>query len=163
MFMSQKRVIEYLNYSGIKYQTCEKYLNSIVEKQISKDQCLTILKNYPAIAYGIILDDKEKVKLASMEREMEDWLPSMVPVFTHEQFEKVINVRRTMARHSHFIPWNIFLQKEIFIEGLKSKKEKLENQKDTYARALEDYNLQSKKAEEMDAITNLQDKALKRS
>lgn len=146
-----KRVIEYLNYSGIKYQTCEKYLNSIVEKQISKDQCLTILKNYPAIAYGIILDDKEKVKLASMEREMEDWLPSMVPVFTHEQFEKVINVQKNNGGALAFYSVEYFSSKESFKEGLRSKKEKLENQKDAYARALEDYNLQSKKAEEMDA------------
>lgn len=58
-----KRVMEYFNHAGIQYQTCEKYLNSIIEDQISVEQCLKILENYPEIAYGIILDEKEKASL----------------------------------------------------------------------------------------------------
>ena len=34
------------------------------------------------------------MKLASIERELEDWLPSMVPVFTHEQLEMAISVQK---------------------------------------------------------------------
>lgn len=117
-----KRVIEYLNYAGIQYQTCEKYLNSIVEEQISRDQCLKILKNYPVIAYGIILDEKEKAKLAEMEREMEDWLPSMVPVFTHEQLEKVITIQKNNDGAIAFYSVEYFSSRESFIDGIKSKK-----------------------------------------
>ena len=109
-----KRVIEYLNYSGIRYQTCEKYLNSIVDEQISRDQCLNILKNYPVLAYGIILDEKEKVKLASIERELEDWLPSMVPVFTHEQLEMAISVQKNKGGAIAFYSEEYFSSRKLY-------------------------------------------------
>lgn len=144
-----KRVIEFLNYSGIKYQTCEKYLNSIAEEQIGKDRCLEILNNYPVIAYGIILDEKEKAKLGSIEREMEDWLPSMVPVFTHEQLEKAINIQKNNGGAIAFYSVEYFSSRENFIDGIKSKKEELEQQKDTYASTLEGMDIHRKKAEEM--------------
>lgn len=146
-----KRVIEYLNYSGIQYQTCEKYLLSIADEQISKDQCLKILNNYPAIAYGIILDDKEKAKLTGIKRELEDWLPSMVPVFTHEQLDKAINVSKNNGGAIAFYSVEYFSSRESFIVGIKSKKDELQNQKDIYARSLENYELHQKKAEEMQA------------
>ena len=144
-----KRVIEYLNYSGIRYQTCEKYLNSIVDEQISRDQCLNILKNYPVLAYGIILDEKEKVKLASIERELEDWLPSMVPVFTHEQLEMAISVQKNKGGAIAFYSEEYFSSRESFIIGIKSKKEQLEKEKDVLTAKLEGLELNQKKAEEM--------------
>lgn len=144
-----KRVIEYLNYSGITYQTCENYLNSIVGEQISKDQCLNILKNYPALAYGIILDEKEKAKLASIERELEDWLPSMVPVFAHEQLEMAISVQKNKGGAIAFYSEEYFSSRESFIIGIKSKKEQLEKEKNLLADKLEGFERHQRKVEEM--------------
>lgn len=144
-----KRVMEYFNHAGIQYQTCEKYLNSILEDQISVEQCLKILENYPEIAYGIILDEKEKAKLDGMEREIMDWLPSMVPVFTHAQLEEAINLQTNNNDAIAFYSVEYFSSREGFVEEIKSKKEELENQKSMYVRSLEGYEAHRRKAEEM--------------
>ncbi len=160
-----KRVIEYLDCSGIKYQTCEKYLNTIAKEQIGIEKCLQILKNYPVIAYGIIIDEKEKMKLTTIEREMEDWLPSMVPVFTHEQVEKVINVQKNNGGAIAFYSVEYFSSRESFIDALLAQKEKLEIQKDAYTTKLKDLELHKKKAEEMSDYreTSRQDFEMKRN
>lgn len=142
-----KRVIEYLNYAGIHYQTCEKYLNSIIGSQITKEQCLEILKNYPAIAYGIILDEVEKKKLVSIEREMEDWLPSMVPVFTHEQFERALSIKEHKGGAIAFYSIEYFASKESFIEELQVKQQELESQKEELIYKIESNAVHKKKAE----------------
>lgn len=44
-------VIEYLNSTGVRYSTCEKYLTEqVVEGKLSNEACLDILRNYPAAA-----------------------------------------------------------------------------------------------------------------
>lgn len=89
-------VIEYLNSTGVPYNTCENYLLNLVEEgKITGQQCLDILRNYPAAAYGVLMGTKAKEDFFSFGREK--WLPAMVPIFSYEQMDKILALKQSFS------------------------------------------------------------------
>lgn len=124
-----KQIIDFLDNRGVDYQTCEYYLDSLMEKSgASKEKVVTLLRNYPEVAYGIILGGKEVEKLYSEERDIYEWLPAMVPVFTHDQLDKMLAGEEVAYTSLAFYSEAYFVNKASFTDGLQSKIADNENQ-----------------------------------
>lgn len=120
-------VIEYLNSTGVPYNTCEKYLLRLVEEQkITPEQCLDILRNYPAAAYGVLMDKEAKERFFSFEREQ--WLPAMVPIFTHEQMKLILEQNRPFSGSIAFYSEASFADRTNYISLLHRQKEQFVQQ-----------------------------------
>ena len=117
-------VIDYLNSTNITYQTCEKYLLQLVEEdKLSPEECLSILENYPAAAYGILMDDKAHDIFLSFERI--EWLPAMVPIFTYAQMDKIQSHEKKFSGSIAFYSEKYFSDRPHYVSHLKEQAEKL--------------------------------------
>ena len=119
-----KGIIDYINSTGVPYTTCEKYLLDLVDtNKLSENECLSILKNYPAAAYGILMEEKNIEKFFSYGREK--WLPAMVPVFTYEQIDSILNKEADFSGAIAFYSVDYFADKSHYISKLSSKAHEL--------------------------------------
>ena len=117
-------VIDYLNSTNITYQTCEKYLLQLVESdKLSQEECLSILQNYPAAAYGILMDEKAHDTFFSFERI--EWLPAMVPIFTYAQMDKIQSHEKKHSGSIAFYSEKYFSDRSHYVSHLKGQEEKL--------------------------------------
>ncbi len=120
-------VIEYLNSTGVRYSTCEKYLtDQIAEGKITNEECLELLKNYPAVAYGVLMEPKEKERFFTFDREK--WLPAMIPLFTYEQMAKILKNTSKCDEAIAFYSEEYFADKAMYIELLKKRQNDLKNE-----------------------------------
>ena len=125
-----KGVIDYLNSTGIVYTTCEKYLLDLVEaNKLSENDCLTILKNYPAAAYGILMEEKNIEKFFAYGREK--WLPAMVPIFTYRQMDKILRNEKTFSGAIAFYSVDYFADKAHYIANLTAQANQLKQKKES--------------------------------
>ena len=85
-----KLMSSYLESTGIHYVSVEKYILTQQEKEtLSKEACLRLLESYPFAAYGVIVEQKDKDMLCP-EAEGR-WLPSVLPIFTAEDIERMLS------------------------------------------------------------------------
>ncbi|MEE0266111.1 MAG: hypothetical protein UD936_10845 [Acutalibacteraceae bacterium] len=120
-------VIEYLNSTGVRYSTCEKYLtDQISEGKITNEECLELLKSYPAVAYGVLMEPKEKERFFTFEREK--WLPAMIPLFTYEQMAEILKNISKSDEAIAFYSEEYFADKAMYIELLKKRQSDLYNE-----------------------------------
>lgn len=112
-------VIEYLNSTGVRYSTCEKYLtDQVAEGKISNENCLNILRDYPAVAFGVLMDPGEKDKFFDYGRE--NWLPAMIPLYTYEQMAQILCGAKKFDDAIAFYSEEYFKNVDQFIEVLES-------------------------------------------
>ena len=117
-------VIEYLNSTGVRYSTCEKYLTEQVSKgKLSNEECLEILRNYPAAAFGILMDPSEKARFFDYGREK--WLPAMIPLYTYEQMAKILSNAKKFDGAIAFYSEEYFENIDQFIEDLERNQQTL--------------------------------------
>lgn len=122
-------VIEYLNSTGVRYSTCEKYLTEqVAEGKISNEKCLDILRNYPAVAFGILMEPGEKEQFFDYGREK--WLPAMIPLYTYEQMAQILSNAKKFDGAIAFYSEEYFSDVDQFIENLESNKQTLINKHD---------------------------------
>lgn len=115
-----KAVIDYLNQTGVRYQTCEQYLLSQVDSgTMTVERCMEILKRYPAVAFGIMMDESEKERFFSYGRE--EWLPAMVPLFTPSQMNNVLSIQEDRRVAIAFFSEEYFSDKEHYTEKKKKQ------------------------------------------
>lgn len=120
-------VIEYLNSTRVRYSTCEKYLTDQIEQdKITNEECLELLKNYPAVAYGVLMEPKEKERFFTFDREK--WLPAMIPLFTYEQMAKILQNNGKCDEAIAFYSEEYFADKSMYIELLKKRQNDLYNE-----------------------------------
>lgn len=160
-------VIEYLNATGVDYTTCEKRLLEWVEEgKITNEHCLEILHNYPALAYGVLLDSANKERFFEYDREK--WLPAMIPLFTNEQFAEILNNSLNFDGAIAFYSEEYFADTKHYISSLTEKLKELE-QRRNFLKTIEaklksqydfagafDYN-ESWKSEKYDEIHRLEE------
>lgn len=122
-------VIEYLNSTGVRYSTCEKYLTEqVAEGKLSNEECLEILRNYPAVAFGILMDPSEKEKFFDYGREK--WFPAMIPLYTYEQMAQILSNAKKFDGAIAFYSEEYFRNVDRFIENLESNHQALINERD---------------------------------
>ena len=122
-------VIEYLNSTGVRYSTCEKYLTEqVAEGKLSNEECLEILRNYPAAAFGILMDPSEKERFFDYGREK--WLPAMIPLYTYEQMAQILNNAKKFDGAIAFYSEEYFSNVDQFIENLESNQQALFKERD---------------------------------
>ena len=122
-------VIEYLNSTGVRYSTCEKYLTEQVsEGKLSNEECLEILRNYPAAAFGILMTPSEKERFFEYGREK--WLPAMVPLYTYEQMAQILNNAKKFNGAIAFYSEEYFENIDQFIENLETNQQALIKERD---------------------------------
>ncbi|MCQ2427421.1 MAG: hypothetical protein MJ137_03320 [Clostridia bacterium] len=115
-----KAVMDYLNQTGVRYQTCEQYLLSQVDSgTMTAERCMEILKKYPAVAFGIMMDESEKDRFFSYGRE--EWLPAMVPLFTPSQMNNVLSIQEDRKVAIAFFSEEYFSDKEHYTEKKKKQ------------------------------------------
>lgn len=117
-----KQVIDFLDNKGAEYQTCEYYLGSLMNKSdVSQEKIIGLLRKYPEVAYGVILSSKELEKLCADEREAYEWLPALVPVFTHEQLDLMLEGNETTYSSLAFYSEAYFSDRASFKDELRNK------------------------------------------
>ena len=122
-------VIEYLNSTGVRYSTCEKYLTEqVAEGKLSNEKCLEILRNYPAAAFGILMDPSEKERFFDYGREK--WLPAMIPLYTYEQMAQILSNAKKFDGAIAFYSEEYFRNVDRFIEDLESNQQALIKERD---------------------------------
>ena len=127
-------VIRYLNASGIPYTTGEKYLQDLIsEGKLDPQSCLKILHNYPAVAYGILMHEKDKEALTRQDREK--WLPAMVPIFDYAQMDTILHLDKHFTGAIAFYSEEYFAdrthyQSNLYLEqhNLQQKRQQLDDQ-----------------------------------
>lgn len=110
-----KAVMEYLDGSRIRYQTCEKYLlTQIHNGNLSPEQCVDILEACPAAAYGIVTEERNLLEGEGRA----DWLPATLPVFTNVDMDNVL--RKKMDRPADVCHFSVqsFLDRAEYAENL---------------------------------------------
>lgn len=84
-----KLLTDYLDSTGIRYISFEKYL---LEQQsrglLSQEACQLLLSGYPYAAYGIIMEDSDIQTL--LQEENSRWLPSVLPLFTMTEVGRML-------------------------------------------------------------------------
>lgn len=122
-------VIEYLNSTEVRYSTCEKYLTEQVkEGKLSNEKCLEILQNYPAAAFGILMEPDEKKRF--FENKREEWLPAMIPLYTYKQMDEILNNAKKFDGSIAFYSEEYFGNVAGFTENLEKDYEKLIGESD---------------------------------
>ena len=122
-------VIEYLNSTGVRYSTCEKYLTEqVAEGKLSNEECLEILRNYPAAAFGILMDPSEKERFFDYGREK--WLPAMIPLYTYEQMAQILSNAKKFDGAIAFYSEEYFRNVDRFIEDLETNQQALIKERD---------------------------------
>lgn len=129
-------VIEYLNSTGARYSTCEKYLTEqVAEGKLSNEECLEILRNYPAAAFGILMDRSEKERFFDYGREK--WLPAMIPLYTYEQMAQILSNAKKFDGAIAFYSEDYFRNIDQFIEDLESNHQALIKERDDLIDAID--------------------------
>ena len=122
-------VIEYLNSTGVRYSTCEKYLTEqVAEGKLSNEECLEVLQNYPAAAFGILMDPSEKERFFDYGREK--WLPAMIPLYTYEQMAQILSNAKKFDGAIAFYSEEYFRNVDRFIENLETNQQELIKERD---------------------------------
>ncbi len=122
-------VIDYLNATGLTYTTCEKYLlGQVAEGTLTQERLNAILKNYPTVAYGILMQDTDMQKLLTFDREK--WLPAMIPLFSPNMLNRVLNVDQFHFHAIAFYSEAYFENPASYLNHLKEEKSNLECQRD---------------------------------
>ena len=122
-------VIEYLNSTGVRYSTCEKYLTEqVAEGKLSNEESLEILRNYPAAAFGILMDPSEKERFFDYGREK--WLPAMIPLYTSEQMAQILSNAKKFDGAIAFYSEEYFRNIDQFIEDLEGNQQALFKERD---------------------------------
>ena len=121
-------VIEYLNSTGVRYSTCEKYLTEqVAEGKLTNEECLDILKNYPAAAFGVLMESEEKKKFFDYGRE--NWLPAMIPLYTYGQMDQILNNAKKFDGAIAFYAEEYFRNVSQFIGNLENNYQSLINER----------------------------------
>ncbi len=86
-----KILSDFLTSTGIHFVSVEKYiLDNQKNGNLSEDRCIEFMNRYPYAAYGVIVNsDKERNELCSDTDE--SWLPAVLPIFTHEDIDNMLN------------------------------------------------------------------------
>lgn len=117
-------VIEYLNSTGVRYSTCEKYLTEqVTEGKLSNEECFEILRNHPSVAFGILMDPSEKMRFFDYGREK--WFPAMIPLYTYEQMAQILSNAEKFDDAIAFYSEEYFRNIDQFIEDLESNRQAL--------------------------------------
>lgn len=124
-----KSVTDYLDGTGLHYTTFENY---ILEQQgkglLSVDNDLKILSQYPYAAYGVILDDSD-IDILFNESE-HNWLPAVLPVFSWDDVEQILNGSYTDFRAVADYSRDYFLNKNEYTENLQQNAAKTDEHLD---------------------------------
>ena len=125
-------VLHWLDQTGVQYQTCESYL---LNCEMTAEQMTVLLQECPAIAYGILVSEREKQQLLQAERP--DWLPAVLPVFTYDEINAMLqhDVAENMLL-AHYAR-GYFTDHTSFIEILLAEKEEISSQIDTIESIIE--------------------------
>ena len=125
-------VQHWLDQTAVQYQTCESYL---LNCELTAGQVTTLLQECPAAAYGILVSEREKQLLLQAERP--DWLPAVLPVFTYDEINAVLQHdvagNNLLAHYAR----GYFTDHTSFIEVLSAEKEKISGQIDTIGSIIE--------------------------
>ena len=117
-------VIEYLNSTGVRYSTCEKYLTEqVAEGKITNEECLEILRNYPAAAFGVLMEPSEKERFFDYGREK--WLPALIPLYTYGQMDQILSKVKKFNGAIAFYSEEYFSNTNQFIEALEINQQAL--------------------------------------
>ena len=140
-------VIEYLNATGVQYTTCEKYLLDAVERQTLKEErCMEILQNCPAVAYGVVMDEESSREFFAFGREK--WLPSMVPLFSHAEIDRMLKGEALRHNAIAFYSEDYFLDRQNYLSHLKREEADLIQKKNRLAEHKKLYEKQIQMAEQ---------------
>ena len=126
----QEEVINFLDAEGISYTICEKYLlNQIADNSKTNKQVSELLKKYPFLAYSIVMDNSEYQKICEFSEN--NWLSTVVPVFTYQEFEKYLqqfeSTQKFIANYSH----QLFENQNKFLENLQNEITNLDRELNT--------------------------------
>ena len=81
-------VLNFLERAGIQPRTCEEYfLMQLQNGNLNAERLEAILAACPAAAYGIILEERERMLL---DEQCPEWLPAAVPVFSMQDMSRIL-------------------------------------------------------------------------
>lgn len=137
-------VIRYLDETGVRYKTCEKYLMELTEAgKISVQNCQHLLELAPAVAYSVMMEHSEIERLRAYGHD--EWLPAMVPIIAPDEMELLLQFKAKQQNVIAFYAADYFEDRESYIsnlyreqDGLKNKLERLHQQLETYHAQLAD-------------------------
>ena len=123
-----ERLSAYLNDTGIRYTSVEKYILTQQENvNLSKEECFALLERYPYAAYGIIVEFKDKETLC-LEAEG-CFLPSVLPVFTAEDMAAMLDENGTEFSAVAAYSGEYFRDHSSYAEGLRDTLEAQKEQR----------------------------------
>lgn len=113
-------VLNWLDQTGIQYQTCESYL---LKCELTAEQIEAVLQDCPAAAYGILVTKVEKQRLYAADRP--DWLPAALPVFTYEDMTAIMQHIYAEGSLLGYYAQDCFADRNRFIEILQTEKDEI--------------------------------------
>jgi hypothetical protein len=120
-------VIEYLSALKVEYNTCEKYLLKQIENGIIKeDGVRDLLKQYPFLAYSLIIEDREYEKIKYADDDI--WFEAAIPVFNMKEIGEMLNESKECCKYIAAYSKSLFENREDFISDLKRKESLLLDQ-----------------------------------
>ena len=123
-----KLLSEYLDNTGLRYTSVEKYILVQQEKgTLSAEDSLSLLNRYPFAAYGIIMDRADKEMIC--EEADGQWLPAVLPVFTAEDMEAMLRGEGTPFTSVSAYSKEYFLDSSSYAANLRGKLDKQNSRK----------------------------------
>lgn len=132
-----KLLSDYLDSTGLRYTSVEKYILAQQERgTLSREDSLKVLERYPFAAYGVIIDQTDKE--AVCEEADGHWLPAVLPVFTAEDIQAMLDGAGTTFTSVSSYSKDYFLDNSSYAANLQatlddqySHKRMLEERKET--------------------------------
>lgn len=113
--------------TGVRYQTVESYLFSLIkEEKLTTAACAELLKAYPLLAYGIIMEEKERAKFFATAET--SWLATATPLFDFATLDNILKGVSKPAEAIAFYAEEYFLTPDKYTQQLVECQKAKENE-----------------------------------
>ncbi|MCQ2417250.1 MAG: hypothetical protein MJ071_05515 [Oscillospiraceae bacterium] len=118
-------ITAFLDAEKIEYITCEKYLLKQIENNnLSSESVLDLLEKYPFLAYSLIIEDEEYVKICLNDEDK--WLSSTAPVFSMSEVNLFLEKSASSQKYITGCAVKLFENQNEFLSELNDKITELE-------------------------------------
>lgn len=118
-----KMISDYLDSTGLRYTSVEKYILVQQEKgTLSGEDSLILFKRYPFAAYGVIMDQADRERIC--EEADDSWLPAVLPVFTAEDMDAMLRGEGTSFTSVSYYSREYFRDNASYAANLRDKLDK---------------------------------------
>ena len=150
-------IMDYVASTGIMCQTGEEYISGLLENgSITKEKADEIMEGYPEFVFSLLFNNEKELKKLLSAGNV-DWLPAVVPLFTMEQINALMNGELETLSYLAAYDRSYFQDRDGYLDRLSHEKAVKEEQIKRLQDRLTDCNNEIMLAERFDYTDSFHD------